>query len=89
MGEDKSSTGSLTYVADVFAESLKSPECKEILLNYLGNVERQTKNIYTLAHSTREHQIKGEKQLNDLTESRDFLSDKLRSMKKAEEIKIR
>ena len=48
----------------VFAECLKSPECIEILFNCLGNVERQTKDIYTLAHSTRDRQIKGEKQFN-------------------------
>ena len=61
---EKSSTGSLTDMADnVFAESLKSPECIEIPFNCLRNVERQTKNIYMLAHSTQDHQIKAEKQL--------------------------
>ena len=65
MRENKSSTGSLTNMANyVFAECLKSPECIEILFNCLGNVERQTKDIYTLAHSTRDRQIKGEKQFN-------------------------
>ena len=79
MREDKSSTGSLTDMADdVFAESLKSPECIEILFNCLRNVERQTKDIYTFAHSTQDHQIKGEKQLIDLTESLNFLSDKFK-----------
>ena len=76
---EESSTGSLTDMADdVFAESLKSPECIEILFNCLRNVERQTKDIYTLAHSTQDHQIKGEKQLIDLTESINFLSDKFK-----------
>ena len=65
-------------VDDVFAESLKSPECIEILFNCLRNVERKTKDIYTLAHSTQDHQIKGEKQLIDLTESINFLSDKFK-----------
>ena len=79
MRADKSSTGSLTDMADdVFAESLKSPECIEILFNSLRNVERQTKDIYTLAHSTQDHQIKGEKQLIDLAESINFLSDKFK-----------
>ena len=79
MTEDKSSTGSLTDMADdVFAESLKSPECIEILFNCLRNVERQTKDIYTLVHSAQDHQIKGEKQLIDLTESINFLSDKFK-----------
>ena len=43
---EKSSTGSLTDMADdSFAESLKSPECIEILFNYLRNVERHTRYI--------------------------------------------
>ena len=79
MREDESNTGSLTDMADdVFAESLKSPECIEILFNCLRNVERQTKDIYTLVHSAQDHQIKGEKQLIDLTESINFLSDKFK-----------
>ena len=41
-------------------------------------METQTKDIYTLAHSTQDHQIKGEKQLIDLTESKNFLSDKFK-----------
>ena len=79
MREDKSSTGSLTDIADDgFAESLKSPECIEILFNCLRNVERQTKDIFTLAHSTQDHQIKSEKQLTDLTESINLLSYKFK-----------
>ena len=47
MKEDRS-TGSLTDMADdVFAESLKSPECIEILFNCLRNVEKQTKHQHT------------------------------------------
>ena len=63
---------------DVFAESLKSPECIEILFNCLRNVKKKTKDIYTLAHSKQDHQIKGEKKLIDLTESINFLSDKFK-----------
>ena len=63
MRDDKSSIGSLTDIADdVFAECLKSPEWIEILFSCLRNVERKTKDIYTLAHSTQENQIKDEKQ---------------------------
>ena len=62
---------------DVFTESLKSPECIESLFKFLeANVERQTKDIYTLAHLTQDHQIKDQKPLIDLTESINFLSDK-------------
>ena len=46
MREDKSSTGSLTDMADdVFAKSLTSPERIEILFNCSRNVERQAKGI--------------------------------------------
>ena len=77
--KEESSTGSLTDMADdVFAESLKSPECIETLFNCLKNVERQTKDIYTLAHSTQDRQIKCENQLIDLRESINFLSDKFK-----------
>ena len=79
MREDKSSTGSLTDMADdVFAEILKSPECIEILFNCLSNMEWQIKDIWAFAHLTQDHEIKGEKQLIDLTESINFLSDKFK-----------
>ena len=51
---------------DVFAESLKSAACVEILFNCLRNVEKQIKEIFLLAKSTQKQQIKGEMQLNDL-----------------------
>ena len=54
------------------------------------NVERQTQDIYTLAHSTQDHQIKDEKQLIDLTESINFVSDKFKEYEedRAEKDKI-
>ena len=46
---EESSTGSLTDMAyDVFAESLKSPECIEIIFNCLRNVVRQ-KSIFIIS----------------------------------------
>ena len=39
---------------------------------------RQIKDIYTLAHSTQNYQIKDEKHLIDLTESINFLSHKFK-----------
>ena len=44
-------------------------------------MESQTKDIYT-AHWTQDHQIKGEKQLIDQTESINFLSDKFKEYEK-------
>ena len=41
---EERSTGSLTDMTnDVFAESLKSLECIEILFNYLKNLKKQKK----------------------------------------------
>ena len=41
-------------------------------------MERKKKHLYILAHSTQDHQIKGEKHLNNLAESIKFLSDKFK-----------
>ena len=77
--EEKSSIESLREMSDdVFAESLKPPACVEILFNCLRNVEKQMKEIFVLAKSTQEQQIKGEKQLNDLYDSVQFISDKFK-----------
>ena len=90
MWEDKSSIGSVTDLTDdVFAENLKSLEYTEILSNCLRNVEMETKDIYTVANSTQDHQIKGEKQLIDLTESIKILSDKFEEYEKDRESKKR
>ena len=63
---------------DVFAETLKSPACVEILFNCLRNVEKQMKEIIVLAKPTQEQQIKGERQLSDLHDSVQFISDKFK-----------
>ena len=63
---------------DVFAESLKSPACVEILFNCLRNVEKQMKEIFILAKATQEQQFKGERQQNDLHDSAQFISDKFK-----------
>ena len=77
--EEKSSIESLTEMSDnVFAESLKSPACVEILFNYLRNVEKQMKETFVLVKSTQEQQIKDKSQLNDLHDSVQFISDKFK-----------
>ena len=63
---------------DVFAESLKSPACVKILINCLRNAEKQMKEIFLLAKSTQEQQIKAKRQLNDLHDSVQFISDKFK-----------
>ena len=63
---------------DVFAESLKSPACVKILINCLRNAGKQMKEIFLLAKSTQEQQIKAKRQLNDLHDSVQFISDKFK-----------
>ena len=77
--EEKSSIESLSEMSDdVFAESLKSPACVEILFNCLRNKEKQMKGIFVLAKSTQEQQIKGERQLHGLHDSVLLTSDKFK-----------
>ena len=77
--QEKSSIESFSEMSDdVFAESLKSPACVKILINCLRNAEKQMKEIFLLAKSTQEQQIKAKRQLNDLHDSVQFISDKFK-----------
>ena len=67
---------------DVFEESLKSEDCVKILLSCLRNLEKEVKDIHKLALSNNNNQIKGEKQLADLSESIKFMSDKFDEFEK-------
>ena len=61
---------------NVFAESLKSNECVKISMNYLKNLEKEVQELKDLASSNNENQIKGERQLLDLKDAADFISNK-------------
>ena len=65
-----------TSPGNVFAESLKSNECVEILMNCLKNLEKEVKELKDLVSSKNTNQIKGERQLLDLKDSVDFISNK-------------
>ena len=67
---------------DVFEESLKLEDCVKILLSCLRNLEKEVKDIHKLALSNNDNQIKGEKQLADLSESIKFMSDKFDEFEK-------
>ena len=71
-GSPASSTGNW----DVFKEGLESPKCKEILFNCLKNLQEKVTEIYNLGHDTRNIQIKGDKQLEELKQSVEVMSDK-------------
>ena len=65
-----------TSPGNVFAKSLKSNECVEILMNCLKNLEKEVMELKDLASSNNANQIKGERQLLDLKDAVDFISNK-------------
>ena len=62
--------------SDVFAERFNDSSCRDILFNCLKESETKVVNIYEVANTTKESQIKGEKQLEDLTSSVDYIAKK-------------
>ena len=66
-----------SYISDdIFTESLNSPDCVAILFNCLKNLESKMKEITVSSKETTASQIKDEKQLSDLTNSVQLISDK-------------
>ena len=66
--------GSYTYEADVFEEGAESADCRKVLFNCSKNLEGKMNDLYMLVNSNKEMQIKGDKQLIDLTSSLEFLN---------------
>ena len=60
---------------DIFSESLNSHDCVAILYNCLKNLESKMREISVSSKETTASQIKGEKQLLDLTDSVQLVSD--------------
>ena len=60
----------------IFAEGLNNSSCRGILFNCLKEFEAKVVKIPEVANSTKESQIKGEKQLEDLTSSADYIAKK-------------
>ena len=67
------SSASSTNDTDVFGDGLESAYCKVILFNCLKSLVVKVKEIFDLANTTNESQIKGEQQLKCLTESVEFI----------------
>ena len=76
------SSGSYTDEADIFEESVESADCRKVLFNCLKNLEERMNDLYMLANSNKEMQIKGDKQLTDLTSSVEFLTSKLNELER-------
>ena len=68
--------GSYTDEADIFEEGFESADCQKVLFKCLQNLEEKLNDLYMLANSNKEMQIKGDKQLIDLTSSVQFLTSK-------------
>ena len=66
---------------NVFEESLNLEDCVKILLNCLRNLE-EVKDIHKLALFNNKNQIKGKKQLVNLSESIKFMSNKFDEFEK-------
>ena len=60
----------------MFGESLKSNECVKILRNCLKNLEKEVTELKDLASSNDVNQSKGKRQLLDLKDAVDFISNK-------------
>ena len=54
---------------DIFTKTLNSSGCIAILFNCLKNLEAKMREISVSSEETTESQIKGEKQLSDLTKT--------------------
>ena len=62
---------------DVFTKGIESPRCASILYDCLKNLESKVNEIYELSSSTKDAQIKGDKQLGDVRESTNFINEKI------------
>ena len=60
----------------IFEEGVESAHCRKVLFNCLKNLKEKMNDLFMLATSNREMQIKGDKQLIDLTSSVEFLISK-------------
>ena len=70
------SSGSYTDEADIFEDGVESADFQKVVFNCLKNLEEKMNDLYMLANSNKEMQIKGDKQLIDLTSSVEFLTSK-------------
>ena len=60
---------------DVSEEGLESTSCRNILFDCLKNLESKVNKIFANTNTLKENKIKGEKQLTNLTEAVNILSE--------------
>ena len=61
----------------VFANSMDSPGCLQMLFNYLRSAERNVKEIREKQEKTQSSQIKGELHINELNKAVEFITKKI------------
>lgn len=71
----------------VFAEGLTDSSCRNILLNCLKKLEEKVVTSFEIVNTTKESRIKGEMQLQELTNSLDHMKCGKKRKKKYELIK--
>lgn len=79
---DYSDVFNSSVLEDVFASSVKAPECNEILFNCLKNVENQMKDMTDSIKSTKTSQTEGKLRQKYLQESVYFIKAKFHEYKK-------
>ena len=62
--------------------SLKYEECVKIPVKCMRNLEKEMKEIHSLAHSTNDNHIKVKKQVTYLSKAMKFLSEKFVELEK-------
>ena len=62
--------------AELFTEGIESQRCARILYDCFKNLESKNNKIYELYSSAKDVQIKGTKQLEDVSESINFINEK-------------
>ena len=67
--------------ADVFLEGLKS-DCRSILVSYFEDIQVKIVELFVMVRKNNETQIKGEKQLEDSTDSLKFMFSEFDEYKK-------
>ena len=82
MGDDDSSSASYIDQADVYEEGVESADCRKVVFNCLKNLEQKMNDLYMLANSKTEMQIKGDRQLINVTFSLEVLTSKFDELEK-------
>ena len=72
----KEATSSSSYSDHVFENFLDSSSCRSILFDCLKKLESKVKEIFANTNTLKENQIKVEKQLTNLAETVNFVSEK-------------